>query len=128
MNKPCEDLSDCGDRRMEFIKAYLCKICFVRKLDLIDGVRRGGFKKQMQSTSCRNVDYNFRHTGSCLDCHVAEVKHVYLQIVVLLLTAAFNTIRHNTWKRLCSTSVLVESCKLYAICLIIEIIGLNVIK
>lgn len=30
VNKPCEDLSDCGDR-MEIIRAYLCKIWFVRE-------------------------------------------------------------------------------------------------
>ena len=74
---------------MEITRACLCKICFIREVDLINDLRRGEFKEKMQSPSCRNLDCNFRHTGSSLDfskvTYVPEVKHVYLQNVVLAL-------------------------------------------
>lgn len=74
---------------MEIIRACLCEICFIRKADLINDLRRGGFKEKMQSPCSRNFDCNFRHTGSFLGLskvtHMPEVKLVYLQNVVLAL-------------------------------------------
>lgn len=74
---------------MEIIRACLCKICFIRKVDLIGNLWSGGLKEKMHSPSWRNFDCNLRHTGSSLDLnkvtYMLEVKHVYLQNVVLAL-------------------------------------------
>lgn len=74
---------------MEITRACLCKICFIRKVDLIGNLGRQGLKEKMHPPSCRNFDCKFRYTGSSLDlnkvAHMLEVKHIYLQNVVLAL-------------------------------------------
>lgn len=74
---------------VEIIRACLCEICFIRKVDLIGNLGIGGLKEKMHPPSCRNFDCNLRHTGSSLDLnkvtYMLEVKHVYLQNVVLAL-------------------------------------------
>lgn len=74
---------------MEITRACLCKICFIRKVDLIGNLGSRGLKEKMHLPSCENFDCNFRHTGISLDLnkvtYMLEVKHVYLQNVVLVL-------------------------------------------
>lgn len=74
---------------MEIFRACLCKIPFIRKVDLRGNLGRGGLKEKMHPPSCRSFDCNLRHTGTSLDLnkvtYMLEVKHVYLHNVVLAL-------------------------------------------
>lgn len=74
---------------MEIIRACLCKIYFIRKVEQIGNLGRGVLKEKRHPPSCRSFDCNLRHTGSSLDLNkvtcMLEVKHVYLQNVVLAL-------------------------------------------
>lgn len=74
---------------MKIIRAWLCKIPFIRKVDLRGNLGRGGLKEKMHPPSCWNFDCNLRHTGSSFDLnkvtYMLEVKRVYLQNVVLAL-------------------------------------------
>lgn len=77
---------------MEIIQACLCKIGFIRKVDLIGNLGIGRLKEKRHPLSGRNFDCNLRHTGSSfLDLnkvtYMLEVKHVYLQNVVLALSS-----------------------------------------